>query len=178
MAALNASPRWQFLLAFIFHLPSTSALPVAAPNVIDVGQTDGSNFAPIWVSEPLMRGTWRILYSCLFTLTLCVYTAIHLNIPKPRETVLEMIWRKTKWVLTAIFAPEAVLYAAYAQWYVAKNTASHLNMQRRGNERLISTYGVYAAEKAVGDALSVSEGTKVSFGYMQNENISPELIVL
>ncbi|KAH7176154.1 hypothetical protein EDB81DRAFT_772004 [Dactylonectria macrodidyma] len=91
-------------------------------------------FAPAWVPEPSTRGTFRLLYSCLFTLTLCVYTAIHLNVPKRRETGLELFWRKLKWVLVAIFAPELVLYAAYVQWHVASVMCSNLNDAAKGRK--------------------------------------------
>jgi hypothetical protein len=41
--------------------------------------------------------------------------------------VLELIWRKVKWVLVAVFAPELVLYAAYVQWHVASVMRRDLN---------------------------------------------------
>ncbi|KAK3366188.1 hypothetical protein B0T24DRAFT_670298 [Lasiosphaeria ovina] len=33
-----------------------------------------------WMSEPDTRGTFRLVVSCLATLSLCVYTALHLNV--------------------------------------------------------------------------------------------------
>jgi hypothetical protein len=41
--------------------------------------------------------------------------------------VWELILRKTKWVITAVFAPEIVLYSAYMQWHVASCTYKRLN---------------------------------------------------
>lgn len=79
-----------------------------------------TRYAPAWVSEPGHRGTWSILYSCIFTLSICVWSAIHLNIPPKREPNSYQYWRKTKWVFVAIFAPEAVLYSAWQQFYLAR----------------------------------------------------------
>ena len=72
--------------------------------------------APPWVSSPSTRGTFEILYSCSFTLALCVYTAIHLNVPPRKENKLSFYLRKAKWVVIALFGPEVVLYAAWDQW--------------------------------------------------------------
>jgi hypothetical protein len=38
-----------------------------------------------WVSSAEQRGTGDILYSCLITITLCVFTFLHLNIPVHSE---------------------------------------------------------------------------------------------
>ena len=82
--------------------------------------TDPITYAPAWVPEPQTRGTWGILYSCLFTLSLCVWSAIHLNIPPRGESWFWQWTRKTKWVLIAIFAPEVVLYSAWQQHFLAR----------------------------------------------------------
>lgn len=70
-----------------------------------------------WVSEPSnTRGTFSILSSCILTLTLCVYTAIHLNIPSCRDSELHKSMRTTKWVFLGIFAPELVVFVAWRQY--------------------------------------------------------------
>lgn len=98
------------------------------------GTTNGSvNFtalrteiAPLWVSSPDGRGTWDILYTCIFTILLCVYTAIHLNVPPPDDTKKELWLRKTKWVAIAIFAPEIVVVNAFLQWKMARDLVKEL----------------------------------------------------
>jgi hypothetical protein len=84
--------------------------------------------APTWVAEPPYRGTWGILYSCTVTLGLCVYTAIHLNIPARDDTVITIWLRKLKWMFIALIAPEIVLYTAWAQWYEARKICNLLNI--------------------------------------------------
>lgn len=53
--------------------------------------------------------------SCVITLVLCVYTALHLNIPPANSSKTFLTWRKTKWILVGLFAPEVVVYIAWAQ---------------------------------------------------------------
>lgn len=72
--------------------------------------------APPWVDEPRKRGTLNILSGCIFTLSLCVYKAIHLNIPEPLESQWTFYRRKTKWIIIAILAPELVVYCAFDQF--------------------------------------------------------------
>jgi hypothetical protein len=83
--------------------------------------------APAWVPKASYRGTWDVLYSCTITLGLCVYTAIHLNIPSLEESRFSFYLRKTKWVVIAVFAPEVVLYTAWTQWDRARDISSRLN---------------------------------------------------
>ena len=91
------------------------------------------DIAPAWVSSPQVRGTSDILSSCLVTLTACVYTAIHLNVPPLHETKLHFLWRKVKWVALALFAPEIVLYTAFKQFAEARVLVKELNQLRFGN---------------------------------------------
>lgn len=60
-----------------------------------------------WRPEPLQRGTFSILSSCIVTMTLCVWTSVHLNIPEHGEAH-HVKWRKLWWLLIALFAPELV----------------------------------------------------------------------
>ncbi|KAA8895953.1 hypothetical protein FN846DRAFT_967233 [Sphaerosporella brunnea] len=90
--------------------------------------------APAWVPQPRYRGTWGVLYSCTLTLGLCVYTAIHQNIPARDGGRRSFYLCKAQWVLIAIFAPEAVLYPAWRQWYIAREVTSTLNELAREAE--------------------------------------------
>ncbi|CZR63043.1 uncharacterized protein PAC_12940 [Phialocephala subalpina] len=108
------------ILSALYFFPATAA-PVANLTALQ------TVIAPAWVADPAGRGTWSLLYSCLFTLLLCVYTAIHLNVPPPNDTKLTFWLRKTKWVAIAIFAPELVVYTAFEQWFLAKQFMKAIN---------------------------------------------------
>ena len=86
-----------------------------------------SQISPPWVSNSGVRGTSDILWSCIVTLTACVYTAIHLNVPPPQEGRWQFLWRKAKWVALALFAPEIVLYCALAQLLKAREFKKEMN---------------------------------------------------
>ena len=86
-----------------------------------------TEIAPKWVAEPKVRGTWSLLYSCVFTLILCVWTALHLNVPAQGEGAFQIWRRKLKWVAIALFAPEIVLYTAWYQLHTARMLYKELN---------------------------------------------------
>ena len=79
-----------------------------------------------WVSEPDGRGTWGLIQSCLVTLCLCIYTAIHLNI-RPQQTESQSWLRRIKASLLASVAPEFMFVCAISQWNVAKQLQKQLN---------------------------------------------------
>jgi hypothetical protein len=103
-----------FLIAQFVYSKTAIAAPVANLTAL---QTE---IAPAWVADPSGRGTWSLLYSCLFTLLLCVYTAIHLNVPPAGETKFRLWLRQVKWAAIAVLAPEIVVYTALEQWMYAR----------------------------------------------------------
>ena len=113
-----------------------------------LNSTELNDFAPAWVSQPNSRGllrhlpargscatgradeplgTWDIICSCCFTLSLCVVTAIHMNVGPAGENTLEWFRRKGKWVTIAIVSPEIILYTAGKQWFSASRLCKKLN---------------------------------------------------
>src|ERR1700760_668710 len=78
-----------------------------------------------WQSEPNTRGTWGILTNCVLTLIVCVYTAVHLNVPHRDDTRRTQLLRRAKWVALGILAPELVVYNAWRQW----DTATELTQE-------------------------------------------------
>lgn len=65
-----------------------------------------------WRASPTVRGTFDILSSCIITMLLCVWTAVHLNIPPP-ENWWKPKLRKVGWLVLALLAPEMVAYTAW-----------------------------------------------------------------
>lgn len=74
-----------------------------------------------WQSEPDGRGTWSIISSCVVTLVLCVYTAIHTSVPPASENPAQRRKNKAAWVCAGIFAPEYVVWTAWCQWCEARH---------------------------------------------------------
>ncbi|VBB81964.1 Putative protein of unknown function [Podospora comata] len=74
-----------------------------------------------WQPEPNGRGTFSLVFSCVVTLTLCVFSALHLNVPPESHSnsLRLQFLDKAKWVIYGIFAPEVVVATAAAQFIVA-----------------------------------------------------------
>lgn len=79
-----------------------------------------------WVNEPHGRGTWGLVQSCLVTLFLCVYTAIHLNI-HAHQSMRRSWLRRIVASLLACAWPEFMFVSALSQWLLAKELQSQLN---------------------------------------------------
>lgn len=80
------------------------------------GRRDG------WVSQPDGRGTFDILWSCLITIFLCTWVSLHLNVPASHEKYRHLFFRKMRWMVQAIMAPEFVLAFAIGQKVEAKKS--------------------------------------------------------
>jgi len=87
---------------------SASALPVQARKGVE----------PAWKAEPHDRGTVGLLLPCIITLTLRVWTAIHLNI-NSKPTKRRLLVFKFVWVFMGIFTPELILWCSSSQYFEA-----------------------------------------------------------
>ena len=85
-----------------------------------------------WIPSPSSRGSSDILQSCLITIGLCVWTAVHLNIPEnDRPSILwvsSQSWRKVYWLLIGLVAPEVLIYTAWMQRAEAKRFMDYYNL--------------------------------------------------
>ena len=64
--------------------------------------------SPIWHSPPRGRGTFAIVSNSLITLSLCVWTVLHLNLPDQSEGKWQLRMRKPKWLFGGLVFPEYV----------------------------------------------------------------------
>lgn len=78
-----------------------------------------------FVAEPDGRGTASLILSCLLTLILCVWQALHLNVPGEGQSSLECVLENFRWIIAGIYAPELVVFAAWRQWSSA-NILGHM----------------------------------------------------
>lgn len=70
------------------------------------GEPPANGSSP-WTPEPTHRDTYSLLSSCIITMGLCVWTAVHLNIPEHKKESHQK-WRKLKWLVIGSLAPELV----------------------------------------------------------------------
>ena len=107
----------QFLLHLSFAVPVT--FPSNTSIATNLSDPSSSNYVG-FVGDPNGRGTISLLVSCLLTLLLCVWSALHLNVPHQHSGNLDTCFRNFRWVLAGIYAPELVVFTAWRQWASAK----------------------------------------------------------
>lgn len=81
--------------------------------------TDGTELVG-YVQDPSGRGTITLVLSSLLTLVLCVWSALHLNVPRRNQTKWQDFWLNFRWIVTGIYAPELVVFTAWRQWCSAR----------------------------------------------------------
>lgn len=70
---------------------------------------------PSYVPEPRGRGTVQLLFSCIITLVICIWTSIHPNIIKD-PTIMRRLREKANYVILGLFSPELVLAVAWKEY--------------------------------------------------------------
>ncbi len=97
-----------------------------------------------FVQDPDGRGTTSLVTSCLLTLVLCVWSALHLNVPRKGQSKAQSLFLNVRWIITGIYAPELVVFTAWRQWSSARllqsivqdalRTEEDKNMEQRYSE--------------------------------------------
>ncbi|KAH6662392.1 hypothetical protein F5X68DRAFT_178203 [Plectosphaerella plurivora] len=85
--------------------------------------------APAWVETTELRSTFSIIQTCLLTLVACIYSALHLDVPR-RTDFWYRFGVRMLWVALALFAPEIVVYVAIDQFYDARTLSQELRQRQ------------------------------------------------
>lgn len=113
------SSYWNTMIALLFFALFIScgqcASMIAPTDNSDTYETLG------WQSDPNGRGTFTVVSSCLLTLGICVYSAMHLNVPPYKESSWHFWFRTCKWGLLGVFGPELVIFLAWKQLLSARD---------------------------------------------------------
>ena len=96
-----------------------------------------STDAVSWADNPHRRGTQEILTSCTITIFLCVWTAVHLNLPlrtkaKQRWYAKRQLWRKIGWLILTLLAPDMAIYTA---WFQRREAIRLKNLKIKAKKR-------------------------------------------
>jgi hypothetical protein len=93
-----------------------------------------------WAPEPRGRGTLGLLWSCFATLFLCTWSAIHPNLPGLNDSQAAILWRKIRYVVLCLIAPELVAWSAIQHLWWARNVkrqvSNTMNRTKYTSERL------------------------------------------
>ena len=108
---------------------------LAAPAILNTNSSSALSSSYVgYVGDPDGRGTASLVISCLLTIILCVWSALHLNVPGQNDTVLECLSLYIRWIITGVYAPELVVFTAWRQWCSAKilgNLVKDLQVKHR-----------------------------------------------
>ncbi|KAG2035036.1 hypothetical protein BDR03DRAFT_923490 [Suillus americanus] len=66
------------------------------------------------------RTLWTIISNSILTVYACIYTAIHPNIPSPKDSTLNILRRRLWIMIVALFAPELIVSWTIRQWLSAR----------------------------------------------------------
>ncbi|KAG2116850.1 hypothetical protein DEU56DRAFT_895759 [Suillus clintonianus] len=67
------------------------------------------------------RSLWNIVSGSVLTLFACIYSAIHPNIPSPKDSPFCILRRRLGIMIVALIAPELVVVWAMRQWISARH---------------------------------------------------------
>ena len=88
-----------------------------------------------YIDDPNGRGTASLVISCLLTLLLCVWSALHLNVPQQNQKLLGCFFINLRWIVAGVYAPELVVFTAWRQWGSAR-ILSNLIQYLRANRQV------------------------------------------
>lgn len=146
-----------FVLPLVFAslsiaLPFSSSLHYASvPPSLDVrqeSQRDSSTAEGAsliihgWISQPNGRGTVDIIWSCLFTIFLCSWSVLCLNVPAPKDNKWTLFRRKCYLAALGIVGPEFTLQVALGQWVSARRSVAEF--RRSGFSEWTMTHAFFA----------------------------------
>ena len=75
-----------------------------------------------WTSSPDERGTLDIIWTCIFTMFLCSWSVICMNVPGPDDTTLDVFMRKFWNTCLCLLGPEFSMLNAMGQWRSASES--------------------------------------------------------
>ncbi|KAJ2998402.1 hypothetical protein NUW58_g327 [Xylaria curta] len=83
-----------------------------------------------------------IIWPCLTAIGLVQWTMLHLNLPAPSDSEKTVSFRKLRWLLLGLLAPELIMMFAFAQLTSAQQSVEDMRNLDRENWGLV--HGFYA----------------------------------
>ena len=110
--------------------------------------------------SPTQRGTLDILWSCLFTVFLCIWIVVHPNIPPPGASRWHRFLDRIVQIILAALAPELILPVAVREWLDARQLAKVIgDFEHNQNDGL--------SKRLVGEQKGIETGFYVVMGGLQ-----------
>ncbi|KAJ5084629.1 hypothetical protein NUU61_009208 [Penicillium alfredii] len=122
--------------------PTTSINNEPCPDIFSSNITKLNNCGRRgWVDEPNGRGTMDIIWSCCFTMFLCSWSSLCLNVPGPNDSQWKILWRKACLTALALLGPEFIFQIALSQWESARRSVE--DFEALGVEGWTMTHAFY-----------------------------------
>ena len=126
------NPSSVYLWILICQIKPSIAAPQAAPSsTVDYyhpaptnisNHTGNESIVQGWIDQPDGRGTIDIIWSCIFTLFLCTWVVLCLNVPSEGDTFWYIFRRKCYWMFVGVLGPEFILQMALGQYHSARES--------------------------------------------------------
>jgi hypothetical protein len=100
----------------------------------------GSNDTIKWAAEPATRGTLDILSTCIITLSLCVWSSVHLNLPGNGQSYWAKFLRRLAWLTGVLVAPEYLILTACSQRQMAKKISKEVEEAFNSKQKATVTH--------------------------------------
>lgn len=111
------------------------------------------------------RTIWNIVWSCLVTISACIWVAVHPNMPHPEESGFRVGFHRITVAVVALLVPEFVLIWTIRQWVAAGNIAKAY--RATANRALVQT--------TAPELTNVGTTTEVEAGGVMEKNEEPEI---
>lgn len=120
---------------YVHLIISTQNVIALDPNNTVSGKnyTENATLKQGWTPQPDGRGTLDILWSCSITMFLCSWSILCMNMPGPKESRMQILWRKTSLTALGILCPELIFEIAFSQWLSARQSIRDFNSSGFGN---------------------------------------------
>lgn len=125
-----------YTLAFFVFIQRVSAIHTGKVNTTD---TVG------FVKEDNQRDTISLLISYFATVGLCVYSAVHLNIPRKAAGNYRVPLRELQWCVLGLFAPELIFYTAWRQLASPRQICDEIEEAKRKRDNGTGAHDKVAA---------------------------------
>ncbi|KAM0801263.1 hypothetical protein BDR22DRAFT_804948 [Usnea florida] len=124
-------------IIYVALISSIQTVVALGPNTTVSGEITTQNPDPKqgWTPQPNGRGTIDIIWSCMLTMTLCSWSILCMNMPGPKETRLQILWRKFSLTALGVLCPELIFELALGQWLSARQSVRDFNPSDSGNKR-------------------------------------------
>ncbi|KAG1848065.1 hypothetical protein DFJ58DRAFT_685886 [Suillus subalutaceus] len=113
------------------------------------------------------RTIWSIISSSVLTLFACIYSAIHPNIPSPKDSPNGIVRRRVGIMIMALITPELIVTWAMRQWFSARQVT-----------RQIEESGYPSVEKQSVEAPKQRENCSLRLLAVLTEGVSSVLVFL